>query len=441
MAEPAGAGTAGAGTAGAGTAGAGTAGAGTAGGESGRAGPVGYESVGAEPAGVEPVGGPGPANDLSDVAGLSVGHHHRVDGGYLSGTTVVLAPPGGMVAGVDVRGGAPGTRETDMLDPRASVQRVHALVLTGGSAFGLAAASGVTDELAEQHIGFPVASPGPGAPPAVVPLVPAAVLFDLGRGGDVARRPDADFGRAAARAARAGTDPRLGAVGAGVGAVTCGLKGGLGMASMRLPGGIVVAALVVVNAVGSPLDARTGEFLAAGLLHPADTPGPLRRPDQADRQALAGVLRAASAPLTVPAPGSLPVPVPVPGRLPGPGGGSPIRTSQPPSGPRPLNTTLAVVATDADLSKSQCAKLAGTAHDGLARALNPVHTPYDGDTVFGVCTAVAGRPDDQQWFDIVCAAADVLSRAVVRGMLAARSTTTPAGGWSGYLDLAPSART
>ena len=410
------------------------------------------EPVGNGQVATERAGRPGPANDLSDVAGLSVGHHHRGDGGYLTGTTVVLAPPGGMVAGVDVRGGAPGTRETDLLDPRASVQRVHALVLTGGSAFGLAAATGVTDELAEQHIGFLVAVPGPGAPTAVVPLVPTAVLFDLGRGGDARRRPDPEFGRAAVRAARAGTDPRLGVVGAGAGAVTCGLKGGLGMASVRLAGGVTVAALVVVNAVGSPLDPRTGEFLAAALLQPADSAGPLDRPDEAERHALARVLRSASSPLAAPAGGPGPRDArnnpagnnvaghnPAGNNTAGDNAAGESRVWS--AGPGPLNTTLAVVATDVELTKAQCAKLAGTAHDGLARALNPVPTPYDGDTVFGVSTAALGPPDDQQWFDIVCAAADVLSRAVVRGLLAARSTTTAVGRWPGYLDLAPSART
>ena len=382
-------------------------------------------------------GGPGPANDLSDVIGLSVGHHDRAGGGYLSGTTVVLAPAGGMTAGVDVRGGAPGTRETDLLDPRASVPRVHALVLSGGSAFGLATATGVSEALAEQGIGLAVALPGPGVMSAVVPLVPAAVLFDLGRGGAAGKRPDPDFGRAALRAAQQGTDHRLGAVGAGTGALTAGLKGGLGMASARLAGGIMVAALVVVNAVGSPLDRRTGEFLAAALLHDADTRHRLRRPNPAEFRALESARISAAPPLALPAPG-------VSSAAPSPGVSSAAPSPDPAAAgtgwPGPLNTTLAVVATDAELSKAGCAKLAGTAHDGLARALNPVHTPYDGDTVFGVSTATLGPPDERQWFELVCAAADVLSRAVVRGLLAARSTTTPAGTWPGYLDLAPSAR-
>ncbi|WP_343953378.1 P1 family peptidase, partial [Nonomuraea longicatena] len=136
----------------------------------------------------------GPLNSLTDVPGLLVGHHGRTDGGYRTGTTVVLAPDGGAVAGVDVRGAAPGTRETELLDPRNLVERVHAIVLSGGSAFGLSAACGVMDRLAERGTGFPVTG-------GVVPIVPAAVIFDLGRGGDVRATPDAAFGAAAFDAA------------------------------------------------------------------------------------------------------------------------------------------------------------------------------------------------------------------------------------------------
>ena len=195
---------------------------------------------------------PGPNNALTDVAGLRVGHA-RVPGA-LSGTTVVLAPPEGAVAGVDVRGAAPGTRETDLLDPRNTVQRVHAVVLSGGSAFGLAAADGVMARLAAAGVGFAV-------PGAVVPIVPAAVLFDLGRGGpasDPALRPTAATGAAAVDAAADGPVTQ-GVVGAGTGALIGGLKGGIGTASAVLDDGTTVAALAAVNAAGSAVDLATGE--------------------------------------------------------------------------------------------------------------------------------------------------------------------------------------
>ncbi len=327
-------------------------------------------------------------NDLSDVAGLRVGHHDRRDGGYLTGTTVVLPPAEGAVGGVDVRGGAPGTRETDLLDPTATVSRVHALVLTGGSAYGLAAASGVADLLGDRGIGFDV---GDGM---VVPIVPAAVLFDLGRGGDPARRPDAGFGTAATLAAFAGHDGRLGSVGAGTGAVCGGLKGGLGMASTGVAGGATVAALTVVNAAGSAVDPRTGELWGERLLWPEDLDHPPGRVDLERWRELQAQRRH-----------------------------------------QVTNTTLAVVATDATLTKAQCRKLAGCAQDGLARAVNPIHTGVDGDTVFGLSTAVRSEPTDMEWFALLAAAADVVTRAVVRGLVAARTVTTTAGTWPGYLDL------
>ena len=194
---------------------------------------------------------PGPNNALTDVAGLRVGHA-RVPGA-LSGTTVVLAPPEGAVAGVDVRGAAPGTRETDLLDPRNTVQRVHAVVLSGGSAFGLAAADGVMARLAAAGVGFAV-------PGAVVPIVPAAVLFDLGRGGpasDPVLRPTSATGAAAVDAAADGPVTQ-GVVGAGTGALIGGLKGGIGTASAVLDDGTTVAALAAVNAAGSAVDLATG---------------------------------------------------------------------------------------------------------------------------------------------------------------------------------------
>lgn len=342
----------------------------------------------------------GPLNSLSDIAGLRVGQYDRRDEGFLSGTTVVLAGPEGMVAGVDVRGGAPGTRETDLLHPTASMQRIHAIVLTGGSAYGLSAACGVADSLGEAGVGFPVGGEGD-----VVPIVPAAVLFDLARGGSFSARPGPDFGRAAVAAALA-DDRRLamGSVGAGTGAVTAGLKGGVGTASAVLPDGSMVAALVVANAVGSPIDPRTGELLGARNLLPEDFPG-LARPGAADRDALLAVVGASGPRLLT---------------------------------PTIMNTSIGVVATDATLTKAQCSKMAATAHDGLARALNPVHTQFDGDTLFAVSTAAGATPDELAFHEILCAAADVVTRALVRGLLAATTAETRAGRWPSYLELAPS---
>lgn len=346
----------------------------------------------------------GPHNGLGDVPGLRTGHFDRRDQGYLTGTTVILGPAGGMTAGVDVRGGAPGTRETDLLHPTASIQRVHAIVLTGGSAYGLSAACGVAEALGAAGIGFCVGEPGD-----VVPIVPTAVLFDLGRGGSFASRPGPAFGSAAVGAALGGgSDASMGSVGAGTGAVTAGLKGGLGVASAMLPDGSAVAALVVANAAGSPVDPRSGELLGARNLLPEDFPV-LSPPAPAERDAVLAAdrgphLRAAPAPTST-----------------------------------LTNTTIGLVATTASLTKAQCTKMAATAHDGLARALNPVHTQFDGDTLFAVSDNSGPAPDELGFHHILCAAADVVTRALVRGLLSARRTVTPGGTWPGYLDLAPTA--
>ena len=303
----------------------------------------------------------------------------------------MLAPPGGAVAGVDVRGAAPGTRETDLLDPRDTVQRVHALVLSGGSAFGLAAADGVMARLAAAGVGFPV-------PGAVVPIVPAAVLFDLGRGGpadDPALRPTAATGAAAVDVAVDGPVAQ-GVVGAGVGAVVGGLKGGVGTASAVLDGGMTVAALAVVNAAGSAVDPQTGGLLGARL----GLPGEFAPPPVDDR------------------------------------GRAALRALVPTSGPRlGTATTLAVVATDATLDKAGCARLAAMGHDGLARALSPVHTVVDGDVVFGLATGAVPAPDLAALLALQAAAADVVSRAVVHAVLAAETVTTAAGTWRSYRDV------
>jgi L-aminopeptidase/D-esterase-like protein len=270
---------------------------------------------------------------ITDVPGVRVGHTQRIGRGWRTGTTVVLTTDGA-VGGVDVRGGGPGTRETDLLRPENLVQQVHAVCLTGGSAYGLAAADGVMAWLEERHVGFPVGN----AAHAVVPIVPAAVIFDLGRGGRFAHRPDAAFGRRAAQRARGGGIAR-GSVGAGTGAVAGGLQGGVGTASEVLPDGTVVGALAVVNAVGQVIDPRTGL--------PWETQD-LRRPTRDERRALFAHLD----------------------------------TARPPA----LNTTIGVVATSARLTKAECSKMATTAHDGLARAIRPAHSMNDGDTVFALAT-------------------------------------------------------
>ncbi|MHA6621837.1 P1 family peptidase [Pseudonocardia sp. DLS-67] len=329
---------------------------------------------------------PGPHNALTDVPGLRVGHASLEGPGALSGTTVVLAPEGGMVAGADVRGAAPGTRETDLLHPGATVQRVHAVVLSGGSAFGLAAADGVMARLEAAGIGFPV-------PRAVVPIVPAAVVFDLGRGGDVHARPGAATGAAAYDAAGAGPVPQ-GVVGAGTGAQAGGLKGGVGTASAVLDGGAVVAALAVVNAAGSPVDPATGLLHGTRAGLPCEFPAAEVGPDALEE------LRGAPRP---------------------PGLGT--------------ATTLAVVATDVTLDKAGCGRLATMGHDGLARAIAPAHTATDGDAVFGLSTAARPAPDLAGLVALHAAAADVVSRAIAHGMLAAETVTTPAGTWRGYRDV------
>lgn len=360
-------------------------------------------------------GTPGPNDALTDVMGLRVGHA-RVSGAYaLSGSTVVLGPEGGFVAAVDVRGGGPGTRETDALDPRNLVRRTDAIVLTGGSAYGLDAASGVVGWLEEQRRGFRI-----GLDPAqVVPVVPAACLFDLGRGGDWRSRPDAATGRAAVVAA-AGTAAlapvEQGSVGAGTGAVVGGLKGGVGTASTRLPSGATVAALVVVNAVGAAVDPLTGalygEYFQGRVTYPGEDvhQEALRRGQEA--RAESARRHAAS-----------------------------VRP--------PLNTTLAVVATDAELTRAQAQKLAGTTHDGFARALRPVHQLTDGDTVFALSTGalplLTGEQDPvfaaqltaAALNEVLAAGADTVTRAIVQAVRAAEGVDGPGGVFPAYRDLYP----
>lgn len=340
---------------------------------------------------------PGARNDLTDVPGIRVGQAQRVGDGWLTGTTVVVPPRHGAVAGVDVRGGGPGTRETDLLDPRNLVERVHAVVLSGGSALGLAAADGVARALLADGVGHPMLAPG-----EVVPIVPAAVVYDLGRGGSFGTAPDHELGAQAYRAAGEGVE--LGNRGGGTGARAGGLKGGVGSASVVLDDGTTVAALVVVNPVGSCVDPATGELWGARHLLPGDVDGTLRRPDHAE---LAAAVEAAAA-----------LPVDRPGVL---------------------ATTIGVVATDATLTKAQCAKVAGLGHDGLARAVNPAHTMFDGDTVFTLSTAQRPAPDPVGFHLLLAAAADCVTRAVVRAVLAAETVTTPWGTMRCYRDAFPSA--
>jgi L-aminopeptidase/D-esterase-like protein len=332
---------------------------------------------------------------LTDVAGLRVGHAQVAGEHALTGTTVVLAPEGGVTAAVDVRGGGPATRETDALDPRNLVDRVEAVVLTGGSAYGLDAVSGVMAWLEEQGRGVRIPDRD-----HVVPVVPAAAVFDLGRGGDWKVRPDAATGRAAIEAAHSAGDRSPvaeGSVGAGAGALIGPMKGGVGTAGTVLAdSGITVAALVVANAAGSAVDPLTGVLY--GRYYEGRTAYPAPEVHEAALARLAALRDEA--------------------------------------GPAPLNTTLVVVATDAALSRSQARKMAGTAHDGIARAVRPVHLMNDGDTVFALSTgafALSGGP--MALNPLLAAAADVVTRAIVRAALAAESVTGPDGVFPSYREL------
>jgi L-aminopeptidase/D-esterase-like protein len=312
-------------------------------------------------------------DDITDVPGVRAGHY--TNSTDLTGCTVILAE-GGAAAAVDVRGAAPGTRETALLAPGRTVDRIHAVLLTGGSAFGLAAADGVMTWLRERGVGFAAAA-GP------VPIVPAAVLYDLAFGNPVA--PDAVAGRAACLAAIAESAVPLpqGNVGAGTGATTGKLggpggaiKGGLGSASVRLPlgeyGTVTVGAIVAVNAIGDIHDPATGAIVAGARLPSG------------------GWLDAFSAFRA----------------------GLPLAATPDPSG---TNTTIAVIATDAPLDGSTAYRLAQNAHDALARTIWPCHTPFDGDTIFALSTA-PGTLDPRALAVLSVAAEDVLVRAILRAV-------------------------
>jgi L-aminopeptidase/D-esterase-like protein len=306
---------------------------------------------------------------LTAVPGVKVGHFTMDE--RPTGCTVVLVDPP-TVAGVDVRGAAPGTRETDLLSPLNTVEHVNAIVLAGGSAFGLDAASGVVRWLDERHIGFTT-------PAGPVPIVPSAILYDLGVG-DPKVRPTADCGYRAAAAATSAPVAE-GSIGAAAGAtvgkmlgLTRAMKGGIGSAATLMPNGLTVAALVAVNAYGDVIDPATGTTVAGVRT--------------VDGRRLADARRLLRLTPLIP--------------------------------PRAVeNTTLAVVATNARLTKAQATKLAQMAHDGLSRAVWPVHTPVDGDTVFTLATAA--RTDTDDLIVVGALAADVVAEAVVRAVRAATS--------------------
>ncbi|MBX2797566.1 MAG: P1 family peptidase [Myxococcales bacterium] len=312
----------------------------------------------------------GPRNLITDVGGLWVGN--ASDAHVKTGTTVLVgdAP---FTAGVCVMGGAPGTRELALLQPDKTVQQVDALVLSGGSAIGLDAASGVVDALRARGRGFAVADQR-------VPIVPAAILFDLINGGskDWTRSPYYDLGQRAL--AQATEHFELGSHGAGTGATTASLKGGLGSASVVLPSGHTVGALVAVNALGDAVVPGTRHFWAA----------PWELGDE-----LGGLGPAQTYPAAWPSPkGS------------------------------PRNTTIAIVATDAALDQAQCTRMATAAHDGLARALVPSHTPMDGDLVFAASTGARPLSDPADSWMLGHAAATCLARAVARGVFHASPAPT-----------------
>ena len=322
---------------------------------------------------------PGPRNLITDVAGLAVGNAE--DGRARSGVTVIL-PDRRSVAAVDVRGGAPGTRETALLDPTCLVDAVDALVLSGGSAFGLEAAAGVAAWLAEQGRGVAVGS-------ALVPIVPSAILFDLANGGDKAwgdAPPYRGLGRAAA--AKTGQDIVLGNTGAGLGAIAGGIKGGLGSAS-AVDGtfGVTIGALVAVNAYGSPVMPGQPSLWAWAMELDGEMggqPPPVR-----------------------------PVPPDEPWRAPFGGGSDQVAG----------NTIVGVVAIDADLDKAALSRIAMMAHDGIARAVRPAHTPFDGDTLFALSTAARPPPEPRATAvsRIGSLAADVVARAIGRAVVHAET--------------------
>ena len=321
-----------------------------------------------------------PSGSITDVEGIRVGHY--TDARRPTGCTVILYERGA-VAGVDVRGSAPGTRETDLLKPTNLVDKVNAIMLSGGSAFGLDAATGVVRYLDERGYGYSLG----GAPP--VPIVPAAVLFDL-TVGDAKIRPNADSGYDACAKATRGPVAE-GNVGAGAGATVgkllgkAPMKGGIGTASIKLPNGIVVAAIVAVNCVGDVLDPSTGQIIAGA-----------RMPDGKSFLNITGTLKR----------------------------GTGVAAARPGE-----NTTIGVVATNVKFDKTEMTKIAQMAHDGMARAISPSHTMYDGDTLFAMSTGAS--PVVANVTAIGALAAEAVSAAIVRGVMMAASIP----GYPGYREV------
>jgi len=327
-----------------------------------------------------------PGGAITDVLGLEVGHF--TDTRRPTGCTVIIAR-NGAVAGVDVRGAAPGTRETDLLHPANLVDRVHAVLLSGGSAWGLDAAAGVMRWLEENNIGLPVGF-------GLVPIVPAAVLFDLPVG-DFRIRPDASAGYQACQAASRAA-PTQGNIGAGAGALVGkmfglarAMRGGIGTASITVDG-ITVGAIIACNAMGDIVDPATGAVIAGART--------------ADGKSLLDSRAALLAG----------------------------------EGPKPVlagtNTTIGLIATDAILTKAQAHRLAVVAHDGLARSINPVHTMSDGDTLFALGTGQSGKTAGMMLLSTL--AAEVTARAVVQAALAAKGQSCGDMHWPAAADLAPS---
>jgi len=323
---------------------------------------------------------PGPRNLITDVPGLFVGQAE--DTAAITGVTVVLCEASA-VASVDVRGGAPGSRETELLDPAALVERVDAIVLSGGSAFGLDAASGVMDGLAAMGRGFEVRG-------IRVPIVPAAILFDLafpGRRHWTGEPPHRRLGRLALDQAE--REFVLGNAGAGLGAKAGRLKGGIGSASLRLASGVTVGALVAVNSWGSVVRPDCGRFWAAELALPGeiDAQPPIHDTPLDPEDFSTCAASAAGA-----------------------------------------NTTIALVATDMPLDKAGCKRVAIMAQDGMAQAIRPAHTPFDGDTVFALSTGSGPLAGPDQLALVGAAAASCLARAIMRSVIAAG----PLGGFASW---------
>jgi L-aminopeptidase/D-esterase-like protein len=331
----------------------------------------------------------GPSNLITDVEGISVGNAE--DRRALSGVTV-LVPQWPVVASCDVRGGAPGTRETDALDPACLVTTIHGVVLSGGSVFGLDAASAVVSWLARRGIGFAF-----GTQPLPSPVVPSAVLFDLTNGGDKSWGMEPPYHALALKACAAlGPGFSLGNAGAGLGALAGRLKGGLGSAS-ALWSGYTIGALVAVNAMGSPIVPGTGELWAAGHALGDELPSPAQ-PLSSGKSLTEGTK------------------FELLGDALGPG----------------TNTTIAVVATDAVITKSEARRIAIMAHDGMARGIRPMHTPFDGDTIFALATGrrPLAEPRERTLSHLGSIAADTLTRAIGRAVWEAETI----GGWTCYRD-------